>query len=277
MSFPIAVISDIHGISPALRAVLEDIRPFKCKQIFVIGDIINGLDPAGCVDLLLETPNVTALKGNAEYYLLSTDFDTFPKREEPMYRDLIQLIQWWNARLSPAHRAWIQALPDYLVWNGWLFVHDSPEGRMYPETRYVPGVEEKHQEMFYHDKGLHANLSPVEVEKVVAFLDLHGFSGVFAGHTHTPFIQTWGNKKICNTGSVGMPLDYDPRPSWVLVDSHDNLTLRRVTYDLRETYALVDNTPDYFDFQFPGRADAFKKMYETGIYWGVHMRKDPRS
>lgn len=269
-----AILSDIHGNSPALRAVLEDVRQFACERIFVIGDIINGLDPDGCVDLLWETPNVIALKGNAEYYLLSLDFDTFPEREEPMYKDLIQLIQWWNNRLSPPHRTWLQNLPDYIAWNGWLFVHDSPEGRINPQSRYVPGVEEKHQEMFYHAKGLRPHMEKEEIDQVVRFLDRHQFSGVFAGHTHTPFIQTWGDKMICNTGSVGMPLDHDPRPSWVLMDAHGNLTLRRVMYDLREAHALVDNTPDYFDFQSPGRADAFKKMYDTGIYWGLHLRKE---
>ena len=271
----IAFISDIHGNSPALRAVLEDIRRYDCEKIFVIGDIINGLDPSGCVDLLLETPNVTALKGNAEYYLLASDLDTFPKREEPMYKGLIELIHWWNAHLSTTQRAWIQNLPDFIVWNEWLLAHDSPEGRMYPESRYVPGVEEKHQEMYYHDKGLTPNMEGEELTKLLAFMDAHGFSGVFAGHTHRPFIQSWGEKFVCNTGSVGMPLDGDPHPSWVLVDRAGQMTLRRIDYDLREIYALVDNTPDYYDFQFPGCQAAFKKMYGTGIYWGVHLHHPP--
>jgi hypothetical protein len=215
VSANIAFISDIHGNSPALRAVLANIHRFDCEKTFVIGDIINGLDPAGCVDLLLQTPNVTALKGNAEYYLLASDLDAFPRREEPMYKGLIALIYWWNAHLSPSQREWIQNLPDFIVWNEWLLVHDSPEGRMYPPSRYVPGIEEKYQEMYYHDQGVTPDMRGEEIEKLLAFMEEHSVSGLFAGH----------------------------------------------------------NTPDYYDFQLPGRQDAFKKMYETGVYWGVHLRQ----
>lgn len=273
MSNPIAIISDIHGNSPALRAVLEDIRRFDCEQIFVIGDVINGLDPGGCVDLLRATPNVTALKGNAEFYILMPDMDQFPKRDDPFYKDMLGICQWWIDHLGPSRIAWIQDWADFIVWNGWLLVHDSPEGRMYPQTRYVPGVEEKHQELFYHDKGLHKGMDDARIEQLSIFMEEHSVSGVFVGHTHEPFLRALGEKFICNTGSVGMPLDGDPRPSWVLVEGAGDITIRRIKYDVSEAFALVDRTLDYFDFKVSGRADAFKKMYETGLYWGRYMRQ----
>lgn len=269
----IAILSDIHGNSPALRAVLEDIRPFDCEQIFVIGDIINGLDPAGCMNLLIETPNLTGIKGNAEYYLLIPDLDAFPQQNEPFYKDIIELLDWWRARLAPEHLTWLEAMPGYLFWNGWLFVHDSPEGRLYPETRYLPDVEEKYQEMFYHDKGLRHDMDDETAQKNFSLMDKHDVSGIFVGHTHEPFLRMLNNKFICNTGSVGMPLDGDPRPVWVLGDDSGNITIRRVEYHVTEALALVDNTPNYIDFKFPERADAFKKMYETGIHWRAHIPK----
>ena len=56
------------------------------RAVFVLGDIINGHDPAGCVDLLQSRPEyIQALKGNAENYLLTPDLETFPKSHESFY------------------------------------------------------------------------------------------------------------------------------------------------------------------------------------------------
>ena len=48
----IAILSDIHGNSPALRAVLKDIHNTGCTKLFALGDVFNGIDPNGCLDLL---------------------------------------------------------------------------------------------------------------------------------------------------------------------------------------------------------------------------------
>ena len=48
------ILSDIHGNSPALEAVLADAGQEGIQQLLMLGDIINGVDPHGCVRLLLE-------------------------------------------------------------------------------------------------------------------------------------------------------------------------------------------------------------------------------
>ena len=48
------ILSDIHGNSPALAAVLADARREGVQQLVMLGDIINGIDPHGCIRLLLE-------------------------------------------------------------------------------------------------------------------------------------------------------------------------------------------------------------------------------
>ena len=52
MTTKIALLSDIHGNSPALQAVLNDMRNQECTQVFMLGDIVNGVDPHGCIQLL---------------------------------------------------------------------------------------------------------------------------------------------------------------------------------------------------------------------------------
>ena len=80
MSAKTAILSDIHGNSPALKAVLEDVRREGCTEVFVLGDIVNGVDPGGCLDLLAGRGDITFVKGNAEFHLLTPDLNAFPLR-----------------------------------------------------------------------------------------------------------------------------------------------------------------------------------------------------
>jgi hypothetical protein len=78
---------------PALNAVLDNIEREGCERIVVVGDIINGIDPAGCLALLQSREDVTCLKGNAESYLVTPDLESFPERDDPGYSSLISLLQ----------------------------------------------------------------------------------------------------------------------------------------------------------------------------------------
>lgn len=65
-----AVISDIHGNSLALEAVLEDIGGKNVKTIFNLGDTFYGpLDPSGTARLISEHEMVSIL-GNQDRILL---------------------------------------------------------------------------------------------------------------------------------------------------------------------------------------------------------------
>src|SRR5512144_3082588 len=96
----IALLSDIHGNAPALRRVLEDVAATGCERVFVLGDIINGVAPHACLDLLRTVDNLVCLQGNAEMYTLTPDLADFPWRHETLYAPLIRLVQWFQAHLS---------------------------------------------------------------------------------------------------------------------------------------------------------------------------------
>jgi hypothetical protein len=87
---------------------------------------------------------------------------------------------------------------------------------------------------------------------------------------HTPFIREIGWKLECNTGSVGLPLDGDPRAAWVMVeelpDEEPALTVRRVQYDITRIRRINDQTPDYPDFRMAGYQEAYKKVLATGAH-----------
>ena len=154
-----ALLADVHGNSPALQAVLEEIRREGCSQVFVLGDIINGIDPAGCLALLRDWKDrgdieLTCLKGNAEFYLLTPDLDDLPKNNEPWNAGLVELIRWYQAHLTKTDMEWIRSFADFVRWNEAGLVHDSPVDRLSPESWHNPGIDSKYQEWFYHSPGI---------------------------------------------------------------------------------------------------------------------------
>ena len=269
MTAPAAILSDVHGNSPALEAVLRDVDRAGCTPVYVLGDVINGMDPAGCLDLLRARDDVVCIKGNAEHYLLTPDLDCFPRREEPLYRAVIALLAWWKARLSTAHLAWVAPWPDLLFRDGACLVHDSPVDRLYPKGWHVPGVADRYQELCYHAPGIRKEMPDGEMEVLLRLMAQRALSGVFCGHTHSPFSLRVGDRLVCNVGSVGMPLDGDPRSSWVLVRGEaqgQQVTIRRVAYDVESILRLVDDAEDYPDFGVAERREAYKARLATGRF-----------
>jgi diadenosine tetraphosphatase ApaH/serine/threonine PP2A family protein phosphatase len=64
---------------------------------------------------------------------------------------------------------------------------------------------------------------------------------VVFGHTHLPFrrISAHGGIELVNPGSVGMPLDGDPRAAYALVAPDRSVEHRRVPYDRATAVAKV--------------------------------------
>jgi predicted phosphodiesterase len=204
-----ALLADIHGNSPALRAVLAEVERAGCTQLYVLGDIINGQDPTGCVNLLQSASVCTqSLRGNAEDYLLTPELEAFPKSHEPLYAYLIRLLEWWKKRLSPAQLSWLRSLPDTIRWNSACLAHDSPLDRLFKEQHFVQGIDAKYQELLFHSPGIYPETNTAQLEPLLNWMDTSGVSQVYIGHTHMPFIAWHGSRMLCNVGSVGQPPGY---------------------------------------------------------------------
>lgn len=65
----IAIISDVHGNSHALQAVLKDLERRKVEMIINLGDSVYGpLDPLGTIELLMNNEMIH-IKGNCDRML----------------------------------------------------------------------------------------------------------------------------------------------------------------------------------------------------------------
>ncbi|GAF75120.1 unnamed protein product [marine sediment metagenome] len=138
-----AITADIHGNSPALDAVARDIDGCGCSETYVLGDIINGMDPIGALSLVRGLPNPHCVKGNAELYLVTPDLG----RMETLYTDpivsaTVRVILWWRSRLSPADLAEIEAMPDIFSIAGRCYIHDTLQDRSWnlDRSRYHSGI-----------------------------------------------------------------------------------------------------------------------------------------
>ena len=100
---PIAVLSDVQGNLPALRAVLEDIDRQGIHQIACLGGLVTfAPDPEPVLSLLRERISI-CLRGSYEEAILET-----PARFSGRVRDA---LEWQRGRLltkrsASSHSAW---------------------------------------------------------------------------------------------------------------------------------------------------------------------------
>ena len=227
----VALLADIHGNSPALEAVLDEVRDAGAGLVVVAGDVLPGPMGAECLARLgaLETP-VRYLSGNGERVTLAA-VDGKPLTEVPEAHR--PPIEWGAARLSPdqvtALRLWPPTVDVAIDGLGAVHCcHATPRSDTEIVTRLTP----------------EARVAP-------AFL---GVSAplVICGHTHLRMDRSIGGRRVVNPGSVGMPFD-EPGAHWLLLDK-DGPRFVHTRYDLESAAARIRDTA------YPG-ADSFAASY----------------
>ncbi len=225
MATSIAVLSDIHGVLPALDAVLAEPDVAAAERIVLTGDIAAGPQPAAVLDRLLGLgERVTWVRGNADRDLVGlAGGANIPVPDE---------ISPWAARqLRADHVQWLARLPHpvTLEVDGFgpvLFCHGTPRDDaevVLVDTRLARWAE------------VLADL-PAEVRTVVC------------GHTHMPFARLAHRREVINPGSVGMPYGR-PGAHWALLRG-GMVSLRRTEFDLAQACAEI-----CAQSSFPGVAD----------------------
>jgi len=214
----IALISDVHANLPALEAVIADARAGGAQQYMCAGDVVGfGPHAKGCVDLVRGMCQVV-VSGNHDRALGAGE----DCRSAPALEGAAQAAEA-NARqqLEPADIAWLRGLGHeaglYLSGRELYIVHGSPTDPLY--------------------RGIKADEDPDLLR--MAFMTIDS-DFVILGHTHRPMVlrDILKGATMINPGSVGLPLDGDPRASYALLDTEDgNVHPRRIPYDAGATIA----------------------------------------
>src|SRR5580693_9084924 len=245
MAASVAVLSDIHGVLPALEAVLAEPDVGGADRIVLTGDIAAGPQPVAVLDRLLDLGDrVTWVRGNADRELVALAGDAdVPVPDE---------ISPWAARqLTADHVDWLARLPHPVKmevdgFGAVLFCHGTPrddEEVVLADTRL-----ERWTEVF-------ADL-PAEVTTVVC------------GHTHMPFSRLAHRRQIVNPGSVGMPYGR-AGAHWALL-SGGSVCLRRTDFDLTQACADISaqssfpGAPDWADYFLHARASDAEALTAFG-------------
>jgi len=222
--FTVVVLSDIHGNLLALEAVLADIEAHNPPDAYwVLGDLVAFCPwPAETLARLRALPNVRFLRGNTDRYLATGRRPAAPVRSAD---DWARMPAW--LRMREANFCWTI---ERLSYDDYLFLRDLPT-RLETEIPGYGPVLAVHATPFDDETNWLPDTPDEAIRPHLEGLDIRL---LLFGHTHRQMDRTVGNVRLVNPGSVGIPLDGDPRPAYARIDFADGactVTLHRVQYD----------------------------------------------
>lgn len=193
----IAIISDVHGNYPALKAVMEEIDKLGCSKIISLGDVVGYYCMINeCIDEFRRR-KVINIMGNHDAYLLglcscrrsSTVNEIIKKQKRIITRENFEYLKESKTKiddgvLSARHGGWNDPIDEYVQ----AFDFNT------------------------HDKDARIFCS---------------------GHTHIQKIQKTTNAIYFNPGSVGQPRDNNPSAAYAIINN-DDVLLKRTKYNINE-------------------------------------------
>ena len=221
MNNRIAILSDIHGDTTALEAVIADARALGATEYWLLGDILlPGPGREDLFELLDAIPITAAVRGNWDDCVLEA-LDGEYGLEDPQEIQLLRLTQYLMEGLDPKRIDWLRSLP--------LVEKKEVNGIRFSLTHNLP------------EKNYGGDLRPANVtENFDQLLDDQTDMAIY-GHVHKQLLR-YGNQgqQILNPGTIGMPyFDWEPiqnhRAQYALIDVEEdgvtNLQFRKVAYD----------------------------------------------
>jgi predicted phosphodiesterase len=230
----IALLSDIHGNTVALDAVLNDLRTQgEIDAYWILGDLVAiGPDPVGVLEVITNLPNVQIIRGNTDRYvaegerLRPTDkaLDDDPSLR-PIYDGIAISFAWTQGAITAA--GWLKWLQD-LPLDVRLVL---PDGTRVLGVHASPGNDS--------GPGFHPGLSEAAMRSLLvdSEADL-----VIVGHTHWPMDFVLDDIRVFNLGSISNPVPPDLRATYAILSTDRRgyeIELRRVAYSHKDVIAAV--------------------------------------
>lgn len=226
--------SDIHGNSTALDAVLADASGFDVDSWWVLGDVVAlGPNPVAVIESICSLREVTVIAGNTERYLVRGE-RPYPSlaeaRADPsLIERLVEVAEsfaWTRGAITAAgHFDWLSSLVSDVsmtLQDGTrvLGIHASPR------SDDGPGID-----TLVCDEDLAALLAGCDADVVIG------------GHTHDMTDRVVGGIRAVNLGSIGNSHRVDSCATYALLhfdgDGH-HLEQRVVDYDHGLELAALD-------------------------------------
>jgi putative phosphoesterase len=231
----IAVISDIHGNLPALKAVLEDMETRQADQIICLGDLVDFAPWGNEVIELLRRQRIITIMGNHDeriaYDLPILDKTNQSNEEKAARRSAMEFSK---RTISADNKEFLKTLPLSLnlrfADQNIFFTHASPRD----VNEYVYQNDDVLQE---------------------ECLGLITADMLIIGHTHLPYIKECKGGLIVNVGSVGKTKEDDKKAVYALIQiikaEPPIVEIIKVGYPVKETSDAIYNSkiPDFYAAQ----------------------------
>lgn len=199
----VAVLSDVHGNTVALAAVVAELLPLRPELVVFGGDVTWGPSPEATIALVSGLPVPTRfVRGNADRLLLEPE-------TQPSER-----ARWVLERHSPAAHAFLATFTEQLTveidgLGAVRICHGSPRS---DEELVTPRTPEA---------------------RVRAFTQGVDERVLVTAHTHLQFDRDVAGIRSVNAGSVGMAYGVEPgRACWALLGP--DVELRQTSFSVDE-------------------------------------------
>lgn len=232
----IAIISDIHSNVIALEAVYKDIARRRIRRIVCLGDLVGkGPQPSEAVDRIREKCEFVA-QGNWDAGILL-------KQDNPAGA-------WQQQQIGADRLEYLGSLPfsiDMMLSGRLIRLFHASADSIYHRVNRKSSKDEK--------RGLFANTKQTGTPEGERVPDVVGY-----GDIHLPYVTTMnvpnqepqsGQKgahgvTLFNAGSVGLPYDGIPQPSYMILEGAPgselaplSLQLVRVPYDVERAVQIA--------------------------------------
>ncbi|MGB2875316.1 MAG: metallophosphoesterase family protein [Gaiellaceae bacterium] len=213
---PLALLYDVHGNLVALEAVLEEAERAGATSFLLGGDYASfGPWPRETADLLETLPATARIRGNVERWL--REEPEVPASAQPLVSSACD-----DAResLGPTRVERLYELPEQAELDGILVCHGSPLSDI---ESFAPEAQPDEERMLAG-----------RTDQTILF-----------GHSHQQFRRPGPHGTLLvNPGSVGAPLDGDPRAAWALYENGE-IGFRRTAYDVERAAAQMRSRGDW--------------------------------
>jgi len=238
--FPLAVLSDIHGNSFALEAVLEDLYKRGIKRMVNLGDTLWGpIDPKGTANLLIPL-NMMTVRGNQDRQVYE---ETDPNNHTLNYMKEslgVKEIDWLKS-LKP-----IETIDDQII--------------MFHGT-----FEDDHQYFLHDFAGEQLKLR--SNQKIETLLKGRREKLILCGHDHLPnLVRLESGKIVLNPGSVGMPAYTDDIPVDHYIENGNPYARYSVIHQNDNDDFWIEQIIIKYDY-LSASAKALKNNREDWAYW----------
>jgi len=223
-----AVLSDIHGNSWALKAVLEDIRTKGISNFINLGDIFYGpLDPAGTAEVLDKYP-MDAVQGNEDRLIY----------EIPGNKLANTTLEYVVRQLSEGEINWLRHLPKTKIVDRKIFLcHGTPDN----DTEYLLEGIQNELVTFRSKKAIEMSVKDIDCPVIAC------------GHSHVAkTFRMRDGRMIVNAGSVGLPAYSDDAPRFHKMEAGSP----------HASYVLLKEKDKGWDFEFVKVAYDWEKAAE---------------